>query len=49
MREYVKVKECIDKMLVEKMDDLICEVCELNFMLDYYFEIGQFEEVYNCV
>ena len=47
MREYAKAKECIDKMLAEKMDDLTCEACELNFMLDYYLETGQFEEAYN--
>ena len=47
MREYAKAKECIDKMLEEKMDDLTCEACELNFMLDYYLETGQFEEAYN--
>lgn len=29
------------------MDDLTCEACELNFMLDYYLETGQFEEAYN--
>ena len=34
-------------MLAEKMDDLTCEACELNFMLDYYLETGQFEEAYN--
>ncbi len=33
-------------MLAEKIDDLTCEACELNFMLDYYLETGQFEEAY---
>lgn len=47
MREYTKAKDYIDKMLAEKMDDLTCEACELNFMLDYYLETGQFEEAYN--
>lgn len=47
MREYDKAKECIDKMLAEKVDDQSCEACELNFMLDYYLETGQFEEAYS--
>lgn len=34
-------------MLNEKIDDQSCEACELNFMLDYYLETGQFDEAYS--
>ena len=47
MRQYDKAKEYIDKMLNEKIDDQSCEACELNFMLDYYLETGQFDEAYS--
>lgn len=47
MRQFDKVKEYIDKMLAEKMDDLTCDACELNFILDYYLETGQFDEAYS--
>lgn len=47
MRQYDKAKEYIDKMLDEKMDDLTCDACEINFMLDYYLETGQFDEAYS--
>lgn len=47
MRQYDKAKEYIDKMLAEKIDDQSCEACELNFMLDYYLETGQFDEAYS--
>ncbi|GCB33117.1 hypothetical protein [Bacteroides faecalis] len=47
MRQYDLAKEYIDKMLAEKIDDQSCEACELNFMLDYYLETGQFDEAYN--
>lgn len=47
MRQYDKAKEYADKMLNEKMDDLVCDACELNFLLDYYLETGQFEEALN--
>lgn len=47
MRRFDKVKEYIDKMLAEKMDDLTCDACELNFILDYYLETGQFDEAYS--
>ncbi len=47
MRQYDKAKEYIDKMLNEKIDGQSCEACELNFMLDYYLETGQFDEAYS--
>ena len=47
MRQYDKAKEYIDKMLNDKIDDQSCEACELNFMLDYYLETGQFDEAYS--
>ena len=47
MRQYDKAKEYTDKMLNEKIDDESCEACELNFMLDYYLETGQFDEAYS--
>lgn len=47
MRQYDKAKEYIDKTLAEKVDDQSCEACELNFMLDYYLETGQFDEAYS--
>lgn len=47
MRQYELAKEYIDKMLAEKVDDQSCEACEVNFMLDYYLETGQFDEAYN--
>lgn len=46
-RQYEKAKEYIEKMLAEKVDDQSCEACEINFMLDYYLETGQFEEAYS--
>lgn len=46
-RRYDLAKEYIDKMLDEKVDDQSCEACELNFMLDYYLETGQFDEAYS--
>ena len=47
MRQYDKAKEYIDKMLAEKIDGQSCEACELNFMLDYFLETGQFDEAYS--
>lgn len=47
MKRYEEAKECFDRMLDERLDDLSCEACELNFMLDYYLETGQFEEAYS--
>ena len=40
MRQYDLAKEYADKMLSEKLDDMICEACELNLLLDYYLETG---------
>lgn len=47
MRQYDKAKEYIDKTLAEKVDDQSCDACELNFILDYYLETGQFDEAYS--
>ncbi|WP_455585354.1 hypothetical protein [Bacteroides sp.] len=47
MRQYDKAKEYADKMLNEKLDDMVCEACELNFLLDIYLETGQFDEAYH--
>lgn len=47
MRQYEKAKEYADKMLEERQDDMDCDACELNFLLDYYLETGQFEEAYH--
>lgn len=47
MKRYEEAKECFDRMLDERVDDLTCEACEINFMLDYYLETGRFEEAYS--
>lgn len=47
MKRYKEAKECFDRMLDERVDDLTCEACEINFMLDYYLETGRFEEAYS--
>lgn len=31
----------------EKLDDMMCEACELNFLLDIYLETGKFDEAYH--
>ena len=46
MRQYDLAKEYADKMLSEKLDDMMCEACELNLLLDYYLETGRFDEAY---
>ena len=33
--------EYADKMQNEKLDDMMCEACELNFLLDIYLETGK--------
>lgn len=47
MRQYDKAKEYADKMQNEKLDDMMCEACELNFLLDIYLETGKFDEAYH--
>lgn len=46
VKQYEEAKECFDRMLDERPDELSCEACEMNFMLDYYLETGRFEEAY---
>ena len=42
-----ELRKAAFKMLNEKIDGQSCEACELNFMLDYYLETGQFDEAYS--
>lgn len=47
MRQYDKAKEYADKMMNEKMDEQMCDACELNFFLDIFLETGRFDEAFN--